>query len=265
MGSVDPKVEVMLDTTRIRNRRHELGLSIRSVAAQVGVVGAVIRTIEAGGNHHDVPLGVLSRLADALCLDMATIFAATPPSEPPTTIDDDVAALGSVLHSTGVLTSASVLCDVLGWRRDRLDSALDALDNQLRRAGLRLNRNPQGFGITRAVEATDGATITRAIRAHIARDGLNLTEASMLARLTRGDIPKDPSNPESVAIAVLIKGELLDHGTPPTPTAQAPLELSDAVRFSLLLDEEPDPVSFAEPEKKTWRPTGGYQPELAAK
>lgn len=86
----------------------------------------------------------------------------------------------------------------------------------------------------------------------------------MLRRIATAGAPRDPTNPEAVALGVLGNGELIVHGEQPTKTSAAPLVLGDAVRFSLLLDEEPDEVTtVATPRGRGWRPTGGHRPEAA--
>jgi hypothetical protein len=91
--------------------------------------------------------------------------------------------------------------------------------------------------VRRDVDAVDGQVLTAALRRHIARDGLALGEARMLDRIVRGDLPKEPSNPEMVATGVLLNASLITHGIPAAPGRTAPLVLTDDVRFSLLLDE----------------------------
>ena len=242
---------MILDADLIRRRREELGLSLRAVAARLGVVGAVVRRIEAGENHPDLAVGHLTKLAEIINVDVATLFAPTAPVDGAANAsaasdgeagDDagDVAALGALLHAAGVLTPAAALRDALDWDKARLDRALTALDAQAATIGLRLNRNPAGFSLTRGVEVCPPDVVADVIRSHVNRDGLNLTEAAMLRRVANGEAPREPTNPESVALAVLGNARLVQHGQAATTTSQAPLELSDAVRFSLLLDEEPD-------------------------
>lgn len=247
---------MILDAHLIRRRREELGLSVRAVAARLGVNGNVVRRIEAGENHPDVNLGHLTKLAETLNVDVATLFApAAPPDHDGPSDEDtddtekggaggaddgDVAALGALLHAAGVLTPAAALRDALDWNKARLDRGLAALDVQAATVGLRLNRNPAGFSLTRAVEACPADVLADVIRSHVNRDGLNLTEAAMLRRIVNGEAPREPTNPEAVALGVLGNARLVEHGAAPTATSQAPLVVTDAVRFSLLLDEEPD-------------------------
>ena len=245
---------MILDTHLIRRRREVLGLSVRAVAARLGVVGAVVRRIEASENHPDVNLGQVTKLAEILNVDVTTLFAPAAPPDPGGRHDEgrdegrgdgDVAALGALLHAAGVLTPAAALRDALDWDKARLDRGLAALDVQAGAIGLRLNRNPAGFSLTRAVEACPADVLADVIRSHVNRDGLNLTEAAMLRRVANGEAPREPTNPEAVALGVLGNARLVKHGEAPTPTSQAPLVLAEAVRYSLLLDDEPDEPATA--------------------
>jgi hypothetical protein len=79
-----------------------------------------------------------------------------------------------------------------------------------------------------------------ALRRHLGRDHLNLTEARMLRHVEHGDAPTQPSNPERVALGTLVRAELIGTGDARGKTAEAPLCLSEDVHFSLMLDEAPD-------------------------
>lgn len=73
------------------------------------------------------------------------------------------------------------------------------------------------------------------IRAHINRDGLDRTEAAILHKIFTGAAPRDPSNPETVAIGALLNAGLIEPGVQAHGAVEAPLVLSGAVRFGLLL------------------------------
>lgn len=240
---------MMLDATAIRRRREERGLSIRAVASCLGVAGCTVTRIEAGDNHPELTLGLVTKLVETLSMDVATMFPSKTPPAAQGGVGGDVEVVGALLHAAGVLTSAAALCEALEWDKSRLDHALCALDAQVRTVGLRLNRNPAGFSLVRAVEPCPAEVLTRLVRRHIARDGLNLTEASMLRRISTTGAPREPTNPEAVALGVLGNAGLVQHGVQATSTSQAPLVLADAVRFSLLLDEEPDEVPAPSPDE----------------
>lgn len=60
----------------------------------------------------------------------------------------------------------------------------------------------------------------------------------MLRRAVLGTLPKEPTNHQAVAMAVLVNAGLVELGLAPARTSQAPRVPADDVRFSLLLEEE---------------------------
>lgn len=51
--------------------------------------------------------------------------------------------------------------------------------------------------------------MTAALRAHLNRDGLNLTEIRLLHRILAGNCPNAPNNAEQVALGVLANARLI--------------------------------------------------------
>lgn len=223
----------VLDGALVRRRRAALGLSARAVAASLGVSGTVVTRLENGMNHAEVSVAQVARLAELLGVDVTDLFLDAHSDAP----DDDVAALGALLHESDVVAPAGALREALGWTPKRLSQTLDALDNQLRRVGMRLSRVANRYRIVRDLTAASEGALADLLRAHVARDGLNLTEASMLARVARGDVPREPTNPETVAIGTLLNAGLVEPGPAPARHSEKPLLLTAEVRFSLLLDE----------------------------
>ena len=221
----------------IRLRRAELGLSSRAIAAALGVTGSVVQRLEAGDNHLDVTMGLLVKLAAVLAVDVVDLVSPTPSESSEGTVASDVAAVGALLHAAGVSTPAGALRDSLGWDQARLIAAIEGLDEQLRSVGMRLKKNGVGHVIVRDLATTSPDTLAKLIRAHVTRDGLNRTEAALLYRIHTTGAPRDPSNPEAVALGALVNAQLLVPGVAPTGTAERPLVLADMVCFSLLLDE----------------------------
>jgi transcriptional regulator with XRE-family HTH domain len=242
----------LLDAAVIRHRRAELGISSRVLAAQCGVTPPSIAALEAGTNHNDLSVAMLVKLAKALALDPSDIILSSgvveaiekadsaPHVEEPSSVDvgTDRATVGAILFTTGVLTPLATLCEVLGWSPPRLETAVDALDVHLRGAGLRVHRLALQVGVRRAVDAVDKETLAASLRRHMARDGLSLSEARILERVARRDLPHEPTKSESIAIGILLNASALVHGEPAVGRFP-PLELTDDVRFSLLLDDVP--------------------------
>lgn len=220
----------------MRRRRAELGLSVRSVANQLGVSGIVVTGLETGSNHQDLPLGLVARLAAILGLDTADLFRRDEEAASGDALESDVAAVGGLLFEAGIVTPTSALRRALGWNPRRLRIALDQLDGRLRAVGMRLSRQDDRSRIVRDVTATSPSEVAALIRSHITRDGLNRAEASILFRIEEGRAPREPSNPEAVAIGTLLNAGLIEVGKAPTGTSERPLVLSDVVRFSLMLD-----------------------------
>lgn len=233
----------MLDHSLIHRRRTELGLSQRALAAQINSTGSFVRNLESGGNTRDLSLVQVARLADALALDITEILQSRPdeaPAGPGTGGDDrgehggDPAAVGALLHAAGVLTPIAALAEVLDWSYERLEAALDELHELLRPCGMRLHRLHHRVAIERDTSSVSAEVLEASVRRHLARDNLNVTEARMLHRpLTGRGLPRDPSNADNVAIAVLVNAGLVKAAEREGP---AGWELAADVAAGLLLD-----------------------------
>ncbi len=232
--------KTILDGEFVRRRLAELGLSIRAVGAALGTSGSVVVRIESGDNHPDLALGVITQLADLLGVNVADLFVSSQTQDRAGTVAEDVRALGSLLFAAETNTPAAALRDALGWTQVRTKAALTELATRLQDVGLQLSSVAYRQRIVRDATAANDEELASLVRAHVTRDGLNLTEASMLARIARGDAPRDPSNHETVAIKTLVNAGLVTLGQQPTPGAERPLVLTDSVRNSLLLDTPPD-------------------------
>ena len=235
---------VQLDTTLIRRRRAELGISVRAAAETIGLSGPTFTRLESGSDHGGLELGVVVRLASLLGLSLDQLIvkgqgAVTSAGEP-AGIAADVAALGAVLFATQTHTPVGTLCEVHGWTLARLHTAEEALKAALCHVGITLSRQNARLGLARAEGAVDQDVLQRALRKHQGRDHVSITEARLLHRIEHGDAPTQPSNTERVALGMLVNAVLITFG-PSRPKGEAPLILCEDVRFSLLIDEEPGP------------------------
>ncbi|HAM02640.1 MAG TPA: hypothetical protein DCQ30_10530 [Acidimicrobiaceae bacterium] len=103
-----------------------------------------------------------------------------------------------------------------------------------------LRRNGHQLAIVGTVDAVDSATLEAAVRRHLHRDHVSNTEARLLRQVEHGDVPTEPSNHERVGLQTLVNARLVSFGSPTTKSTEAPIMLSEDVRFSLMLDEDPD-------------------------
>jgi transcriptional regulator with XRE-family HTH domain len=228
-----------LNTDLIRRRRIELRYSHRRLAAELGVSGAVIRGLEDGFNHEDVTVGLVCRLADALCCEPATLFNLPPTGHSPKAVDDpadDAVTLGAVLHASETATPRTAIVELLGWTYERLDTAAEKLDEQLGRCGLRLRDINGTLSIIRTVEALPRDQLTTTVRSHLLRAGLSRTEANLLRQIATGTAPNEKSNADTVALGVLVNANLTDGTT-----------LTEDVAYSLVMFHQPIPAQRAAP------------------
>lgn len=231
----------LLDVAFVRRRRAELGLSIRAISAQVGLSTTSYTMIENGHGHEVVTLDTVLRLARALGTTVdGLMVGAGAEAKDIDEDDDDPARLGAVLFAVGKLTPVGTLLEVLDWSLDRLHQAEGRLAQTLGTCGMALRRNGNQLAITGAVDAVDTGTLEAAVRRHLHRDHLSVTEARLLRQVEHGDVPTQPSNPERVAMQTLVNAGLVMFASPAAKNTEAPMVLSDDVRYSLLLDEDPD-------------------------
>lgn len=205
------------------------------------MTGPGYTAMENGGGNQDIGLAAAVRLANALGLRIAELVSVPESeSESVSMANDDAAALGALLRATGTLTPVGALADVLGWPIGRVHAAEAELAERLRTVGQSLRRSTGRLAVDCGASAVDQEVMKSALRRHLGRDHLSLTEARMLRHVEHGDTPTQPSNPEQVALGTLVRAELVTFGDVCTRTTEAPMCLSEDVRFSLMLDDVPD-------------------------
>lgn len=229
----------LLNTDLIRDRRLELGLSERKLAAVTGLGQAVIRGLEAGTNHKDLTLGDLHRLADALALDAQHLLAATSATEAaagPATrdahLDQHVTQVGALLFDVDRLIPVESLALTTGLTLDQTHEVLAELDRRLRAVGLLLHRLNNAVKIWRTSDAVSRETLQATWRAHLARRGLDIGQVTLLQQVRRGRRTKTLTNDQQVTAAQLVNAGILDR------TSAGGVDLSADVRYSLLLDDQ---------------------------
>jgi transcriptional regulator with XRE-family HTH domain len=244
-----------LSRDRIRNRRLELGLSERDVAAHSGVSTAVIRSIEAGRVDADLTLGQLAKVGAILGLDLPEVLDTHALPQPahespaPGGTDDDVAKVGSLLADIRVLVPVEGLTDALNWDLTRTHAALERLDAALRPAGLRVHRLHHDVRIARTVTTVDPQALEDMWRIHLSRRSLTIAQVRLLKQIRDGVVPL-ASNKDTQKVRL---PELRNAGLIAAAAAEsgstAKWELTDDVRFSLLLGELPTTADVTAPPK----------------
>lgn len=234
---------MIVDADRVRRRRAELGLTVRGLAKHLKVTGAVVTRLESGDNHPDLPLGLLVRLAEVLAVDLPTLLVQSRPAcDAVPDADQDARTVGAALVADGTLVPLGALAEAFDWTLQRTEAAIEALEARLPDVGMRVHRLRDQVAVVRAVEPISRAALGQLTRKHLHRTAISLSEARIVFRLASGTPPRDPGNSERVAIGVLANAGLLE----PDPAGAAEMRLSEDVRFSLLLDEAPDPVTSAQ-------------------
>ena len=117
------------------------------------------------------------------------------------------------------------VCAALVWRADRFDAALEALDAQLRPAGLRVHRLHDRVGLSTEAPAVPSQALTHVVRSTIAARDLTISEARVLHRLLAGQNVDQRPTREANALGVLRKAGIV--------TASDPASVSDATVESI--------------------------------
>lgn len=236
---------IRLAAERIRNRRLELVLSEREVAARWGVSTAIIRSIEAGTVNADLTLGQLANLATILGLDITDLLD-TACLEPkarvaPTVPDDDVTdveKVGSLLADIRVLIPIEGIATALKWDIDRVMTALEELDEKVWGAGLRVHRLHHDVRLARRVSVSTTDELAAVWRRLFAVRSLAPVHARLLRDIRDERVTlRGNKDIEKVRLPELANAGLISP-TPASSGTTARWQLTDDVRFSLLLDED---------------------------
>jgi transcriptional regulator with XRE-family HTH domain len=227
-----------LDTDLISRRRAELGLSTRESAAAVGVTAPGYAAIENGSAQADLPWAIVVHLSEAFGLRLDQLVKSA--GEAPDSEPDDAARIGRMLHGATTPVLIGALCDATGWTLERVQAALRELEHRLTGVGLGLRR--VAIGIAVATDGVEDPAVAEVLRTHLARRHASVVEAGLLLAIQHGDAPTQPANHERVAIGVLVNAGLVEAEQAAGRTRERALVLSEDVRFSLLLDEEPEEV-----------------------
>lgn len=248
------RASITLARDRIRLRRLELALSERDVASHWGVSTAVVRSVEAGRVDTELTLGQLAKLADILGLDLHELLdtGAAPASDEAggdASSADDVAKVGALLADVRVLVPIDGLAEALGWDLERTHRALEALDETLRPAGLRVHRLHHDVRLARTVTVTTDTELEGLWRRHFAVRSLNPAQANLLRQIRDGKARlAGTKDTEKVRLPELRNAGLIRPAAAAAGTT-ARWELTEDVRFGLLLDELPTTDDVTAPPK----------------
>lgn len=167
----------MIDSDRMRHLRLDWGLSQRKLAAAGGVDPLTIKRLEAGADPGDLPLRVLAQIAHALGVPPADLLAA--PSRPtPTTNEDLVLAVGSVLFGRGCRVTVSALANATGATVADIEQAVVELRPRVHQAGIALAQHGDTLWLA---PRSDQPAQTDADRP------LDVNQARLLRRIHRGE------------------------------------------------------------------------------
>lgn len=238
---------------RIRARRLELGLSERDVAAHWGVSTAVVRNVETGRVAADLSLGQLAKLGTILALDLGELLdTGTGEDDRHATAQqtaEDAAVVGSLLADIRVLVPIEALAEALGWDVHRTRTAVAHLDVVLRSAGMRVHRLHHDVRIARTVTTVDPQTLEGLWRIHLARRSITAAQARLLRLICDGAVDLgNTKDTHKVRLPELRNAGLIEAAAARAGTSAA-WQPTEAVRFSLLLDELPGTRDVAAPAK----------------
>jgi transcriptional regulator with XRE-family HTH domain len=245
-----PEDSLTVDGDRVRQRRTELGLSVREVVKQVGCSESVLRRIERSSGPVTVPIGLPPRLARVLACDTAWITGSDKSTD-----DDDAAVLGAALaRSPNQLLSFTGLCTGLGWAPSRLDLALAELAERLVGTGMVVAASARGVGVRPAAQDRAASATAAALQHSWRRDGLRRNEAAMLHAVWRGErLPNDIGNAGQVTLRKLINSGVLTVGTGDRCLARATPTAEVTYSLHVSLTAEPRTVALELTERRNAR------------
>ena len=171
----------VFDATLIFRRRNELGLSLRDVAARVGVSDRSISNLENEiTGHRRMTLDLICKLADVLSIPLRDFFTSDTDigSDPQ---PDDVRLECALLIARNVVTRAHIAV-VFGWTLEYTEAVADQLEARLQRTGCRLSR-VTGYRLVPATSVLTRQQTYKAGQAGTRKRGPSVDMARMLREL----------------------------------------------------------------------------------
>ena len=232
---------------RILERRTELGLSARTLAARAKMTSTIITTLENGQQALYLTLTEIERLAAELAVDIKWILdleeePSLEAQEGKKASDDSISKLGALLATAGSKVPTAAALELFSWTEAELEAALARLDIRLRACGQRLRWDHEDGTVGVASDPDAGLSKTEVkavVRASVARVRLDPNGARILYAVTSREVTYKglaADNNMRVQMGRLIHAGILEEVGKETE----PLRLTPQARRSLVLDERPD-------------------------
>jgi transcriptional regulator with XRE-family HTH domain len=241
----------LLDHELVRTERTALGISERDAAKQLGVTTSVIRALEAGTNHKDLPLGFIHRLADLLCQPVTQLLhdgvRATPPATETSGSDSTAAKLGATLATVGETMPIEAVAEAFSWTLEEVIDAAADLRAHLGAAGLTVHISGGDLAL-RPRDELDRDARQALLRRHHGRRGLDVGQVRILARVMKGELDLGKlGNDERVTVGELARAGIISLPITGDALLSQPAEVSADVDESLTIPERPEPNDAWEP------------------
>lgn len=175
---------MILNRQLLRARRMELGLTSREVAREAYVSQPLIKRLEETGDASVLQVETLTAILRALSLDLTDALEQAPTA---TTANNLVAAVGGLLQERKRGVPAYEIASTLGTTLDRIETALQVLDSNLRPAGLRVHRNSSGVSIVPTARPDLGSGSGRERLRYLSN--LNSSDLALLYRALTERVP----------------------------------------------------------------------------
>lgn len=181
----------------IRRRRQQLGAhgSLRAFARMTGLTGPSLRTIETLNQiQGETPVYQLVRIAEVLGVPLTDLLqqpAASTATENPyepgdeSTLSADVTRLGRLLQRDSRLLKKVAIGTIFQWDKGRLRAAQEALDSQLRPAGITVYELTGSIAL-RPVDSSGDDDADAVASYRVASDGMDIRQARLLHDVMTG-------------------------------------------------------------------------------
>lgn len=202
-------MKITINRDIITDRMNALALAERTLIQRTQIPQFQFRQARQSGQFDGhTTLNHVHRLATELGISLGDLLSPpqsdTPQSDTPPASEDDVATLIPLLVSATHLVSVSHAARVLGWTRDRIETAVAAIPARLDGTGLRLH-NINGRAKITTADATGKATANAIVRLQTMTAGLKANQAATLRRIVDGEsvFQRNIGNQEKLTLGAL--------------------------------------------------------------